>query len=68
MCTILVGETLLVEVLPIEEEVDLEVVNQEDRDFLQIEEVKEECQIVAVEVDPHDLLIGVEEVVHQILF
>ena len=61
-------DTMTIMISREEEEVDLEVVNQEDRDFLQIEEVKEECQIVAVEVDPHDLLIGVEEVVHQILF
>jgi hypothetical protein len=68
MCTILVGEDLLVEVLLIEEEVDLEVVNKVNRVFHQIEEGKEECQIVVVEVEPNVLLIGVEEVIQQVLF
>jgi hypothetical protein len=48
--------------------VDLEVVNKVNRVFHQIEEGKEECQIVVVEVEPNVLLIGVEEVIQQVHF
>jgi len=48
--------------------VDLEVVNKVNRVFHQIEEGKEECKIVVVEVEPNVLLIGVEEVIQQVHF